>query len=363
MSEGASAGRFPDQLRFKRYPIPEGASLSAVLPSLARAQLSGVYILTFADGMEYVGQTTKLLGRFSDHKRRWEKEAKLRPELSGDIVELKFSPLDLEKTELERIERQVIAKLEAQGAKLRNIAHVGLPSDSSRLEIVIEPETLQAWLRGERDTLDIGDRGELPRGRHEPTSKYRELSARPDYPEILAALASYVRNSLISPHQTEGVFWGVTSLPDTNKSKFHQRLTAISVNSVEAFVLYEDRLPPEVLAEEGLPVDEEWWATGGFFNLSPDTAIPEDLLEFADPDPKGYRTSGPVKRLEYSGSPADAADEFLSSPAVSAGSRKFAMGLLLKGRSIQAKYHDYNLADDIFALLQKQEDEKNGSAP
>ncbi|EFV11809.1 GIY-YIG nuclease family protein [Segniliparus rugosus] len=324
------------QLEFIRHEIPgetaaerDATSITALVAAPEEKQLSGIYVLEFENGEEYAGQTINLFNRFTTHRGTW----------PGEIVAFRFLELAPDAKLLDQTERDVIASLEAAGKKLRNRALIGLPLRSEALDLVVDYAVQQEWLAGHTEPLNIGARGAQAVQRMKTWEKYQALCARDDFPRIALALAFYVRKCIPWPHQTEGRFWAVTSMPSTNrKAGLHQRLAAISINNVEVLVFFEDRERPD-----------DPLRTGGFINLANGTAIPRRLRPLSGPGK--YRTSGPVQRLYFDGDP-DAICEFLLYPAIADGARKLAMGLLRKGRGMQSKYHDHNLADSIFEVLE-----------
>lgn len=312
-----------EPLRFQRWEVSDDLSMSAlVAPGFNGC---GIYVLEFEDGTEYVGQTVSLLSRIVSHRRRW----------PGQITGLQFAEAPREA--LTQAERDVVARKAAIGIGLRNTDLVALPLSSAALDLVVDRAVQDDWLRGETDPLNIGERGTLALQRRRTLQQYRTLAERSGYPVIVQAMADYLRCCLPWPHQTEGRFWMVTSMPSTGRSSTWRRLAAITVNNVETVVLGEGRETPN-----------EPWQPGGFMNLAIHTSVPRDIAH--DVDVTAYKTVGDVTRLWLS-EPRDVSTA-LECPAVSEGARRLAMGLLRKGKGMSSRYHDYNLADDIFAALE-----------
>ena len=66
---------------FTYYPLTNGAPLPQLIgPATSRC---GIYVLTFANGDQYVGQAKNVLTRFTDHYTRW----------GRDIHSLDFAPV------------------------------------------------------------------------------------------------------------------------------------------------------------------------------------------------------------------------------------------------------------------------------
>lgn len=311
-----------EPLRFQRWEVSDGLSLSALVgPGFGGC---GIYLLEFDDGTQYIGQTVDLLSRIASHRRRW----------PGQIVAVRFAEVPQEALNL--AERDAVARTAATGIGLRNIDLVSLPLSSAALDLVVDRTVQAEWLNGETEPLSIGDRGSLALQRRRTLQQYRTLVDHPDHGAIVAAMGDYVRCCLPWPHQTEGRFWTMTSMPSTGRSNTWHRLAAMSVNNVETLVLGEYRDSPT-----------DPWQPSGFMNLALGTQPPPAMAPLVDHG--AYKTVGNVKRL-WLGDPRDvsAALEF---PAVAEGARTLAIGLLRKGKGMLSRYHDYNLADDVFAAL------------
>lgn len=316
-----SAVAVPRSLTFTRWVVPAGVSLAAVLPE--GVDRCGIYVLEFADGEEYVGQTVSLLSRTASHRRHW----------PDPIVAIRFVPVG--RDDLDTAERAVIARLLDGGVRLRNVDLVTLPRRSEALDLVVDHAVQSEWLSGEVDGVVIGDRGRIAQQRRRTRARYEALTARPDTGRIVDALADYVGACLPWPHATEGRFWTLTSLPSTGSSPTWRRLAAISVNNVETLVLGESRVPGQD------------WAFDGFVNVAGDTVIGDDLAGYATDSE--YRPVGPVKQFWLDR--PEGVHEVLSHPELAAGARRLALGLLRKGSGMFGRFHDYNLADDVFARL------------
>lgn len=313
-----------EPLRFQRWEVSDDVSLSAlVAPGFNGC---GIYVLEFDDGTEYIGQTVSLLSRIASHRRRW----------PGQITGLRFAEVPREA--LTQAERDVVARIAATGIGLRNTDLVALPLSSAALDLVVDRAVQDDWLRGETEPLNIGERGTLALQRRRTLQQYRTLAERSDFPTIVKAMADYLRCCVPWPHQTEARFWTITSMPSTGRSSTWRRLAVITVNNVETVVLGESRDTPGDL-----------WQPGGFMNLDANTSVPHDIAPYVEV--AGYKTVGDVTRL-WLDDPPDVSTA-LQLPAVSEGARRLAIGLLRKGKGMFSRYHDYNLADDIFAELQQ----------
>lgn len=317
-------------LRLTHYPVQPGQSLAAYLPpTLDRC---GVYVLHFDDGLYYVGQATDVVRRFTWHRRH-----QPRP-----IVGISYGPVP--KQALSDIERRTVRYYEEAGHRLRNIDLVGLPQGDSKLDVIISPAEQKAWLDGEPE-LGIGARGTLARQRVRTRPRFEKLAAHPAYEDIREALAHYVYFVIPAAHETEQIYWSMTSMPSTNRSKQHQRLAAISINNVEVLVFFDDE------------TNDGQRFSGGFLNLAMagDVDLPEDFGVDVETDERGYKATGPVRRLYFYD--PHVVPDLLAEPAVLAAARRFAMGLMRKGSGMFARFHDFHLTDHVFAYIEEQEEE------
>lgn len=284
----------------------------------------GIYVLHFDDGYFYVGQARDVLVRFSTHRRRWE----------ARIVGLDFAPAAPD--ELDDLERRSIQHFERQGKGLVNTAWVGLPMGPSPLDVIFDRVEQERWLDGMAElTYELEDRLALAGQRSRSGDKFRQLAARADYEGIRIALLMYLLDVMPCPHETEGRFWSMTSLPSTNRSRHQRRVSVVSVNNVETLVL------AEVLDEE------EGWLLGGFMNVAPGVGKRHGWPVTRN----NYRTVGDVDTIYFEG--WQGLVHLLQQPEVVAAARQTALGLMRKGRGMMAKYHDRSLADDVFAAFEQ----------
>lgn len=308
--------------------------MSAVLPEDMSRR--GIYVLEFRDGELYVGQTVSLLARVATHARTW----------PGEIVAVRFAAL--ETGDLDAAERDVVARLVQAGSRLRNVDLVALPLRSVALDVLVDPAVQAAWLNGESGPLSIGDRGRVARQRKRTEANYRLLQARPEFDTTVAAVAAYLRVCIPWPHVTEGRFWVVTSMPSTVRSAVGRRLCALSVNNVEVLVIGEVR------------DDDGGWQPTGFLNLAMEPDIWSEAGDLYSVELGHYDKVGDVQRIEFAG--PEEAEDLLALPGVAAAARALAVGLLRKGTSLFGRFHDYHLADAVFAHLEADGGQPNPAA-
>lgn len=93
--------------RFRTYATPPGTSLSVQLGPFG--DRCGIYVLRFADGEQYVGQSVDVVNRFTSHRRRWD-----------DIQAIEFCHVSREI--LDDAEKETIQLRRDAGVRLRNSA-------------------------------------------------------------------------------------------------------------------------------------------------------------------------------------------------------------------------------------------------
>jgi hypothetical protein len=240
---------------------------------------------------------------------------------------------------LDGVEIRVIGERTALGKQLRNVNLTSCPPTSEILDSYVDRQVQLEWMAGQTEPVVIGERGQLAAQRRRTAVKHRELSARSDHEELVEALAIYVRECLPWPHQTEGRFWTVTSLPSTGRTRQWRRCAALSVHNVEMLVLGEWR-----------DNASHKWHPSGFLNVDASLPAGRQLQTRMN----SYRTTGPVMRIQF-----DAWAEvvtLLKDEEVAPAARSLAGHMLRKGNSLFAHFHDYHLADDIFMHLARQQD-------
>jgi hypothetical protein len=102
-----SAPTLAGRLLFKQHRVGRLYSVAHLFP---KAERCGIYVLTFANGERYVGQSVNVVTRFRTHRRTW-----------NDIEFLDFCPCS--RAKLDQLERAVIKDQRAAGYRLRNITH------------------------------------------------------------------------------------------------------------------------------------------------------------------------------------------------------------------------------------------------
>lgn len=310
-----------ESLSFTRYVMKGRAPISALFPSGSLSATCGIYILEFATGERYVGQTTNLVSRYVDHARH-----------HRDIVAFQFAvcPQAL----LDQYERAIVQR-EQITHSLRNLMLTNRPGGNEDLEVTVA-EALSVtlpWLRSDRVTT-----------RSEPeTSKngrFWSLSRHPHYPQIREHLARYVHETIPDPLNTAGLLWSLTALPSTSRAAGRRRLLTVNCGSVETLFL------TEYTDTQG---DQEMvWS----INLWPD--VPDKTLRTLHQQWPGdltyessqhYKSVGPLTSVDCRGQ--SAVGEVLTQAAVLDAAYRLNVMLMRRAKTIYTKHHNEAFCADV----------------
>lgn len=319
-------------LRFQNWPVLGVQSLAFRFePEDSR---TGIYILSFANGERYVGQSLNVVNRFGSHRRRWD-----------DITHIAFRPFLSE--ELNLREREVLASVEQRGHRVRNLDLAGRPGGDSLLNIVMEEQAQAEWLES-----DVSEPFDAPRymaaaRRVAGLARFQELSRRNDFPELLDGAASYVATALPWPSQTEGRFWTATAMASTGRSSTWRRLITISAQNAEVLVIGESSTGGATVIEGFMNLDKSasssiqpWLRQQGL-----------DVYSLID----SYGTIGDVCHLEFTG--LQTLSHLLEEGGpITQLAKELALNLMRKGPSMYTRFHNDHLADAIFTQMANQKE-------
>lgn len=320
-----------DTLQFKRWNFTSDLAPSAVL-SLKNE--CGIYVLEFANGEQYVGQTIHFPIRLTKHRRTY-----------PDIIAINFAEVpapDLNMAEYGEIQRR-----RRSGILLRNKTLLAQPLGDSPLDDLIDQQEQAEWLdvaATDDEEVRIGDRAEVARGRTLSNKKFAELQQQPHFEEALNSLAAYVAYVIPYPHLTEKKTWTVTAMPSTNRRPTDKRVATLSVNNVEMMYL---RLVRDYKSGE--------WAPVATLNVADSYQPPLYMRNFVYP--ASYRSAGPVKAVIMDGF---FIKEFLMDDAILLAARELALGQMRKGTTMFSKYHNDALSDAIFKRIDQWINENKG---
>jgi hypothetical protein len=326
---GSAADRFPGMPRFSQYPVGRLASVAHLFPPAERC---GVYILEFANGERYVGQTVNVVGRFGSHRR-----------VHGDIEYLQFRRCP--RAGLTALETAMIGRQRDAGYKLRNITHALGPLGDSDLDPVVLRAEQDAWLNDPDGGFgDQGERVDDPVQRREHHARYLRLSQEDTFPLVTRIVGHYVPACLPKPAQTERTFWAISAMPGTGRTRHGGRLTTLSVNKMETLFLIE-----------GNGGGGRYF--GGVVNVSrreltsragsvKRLARAHPMLEFRE---AAYESAGgDALAIGFTG--IDGYHRLWDIAGASRAARELNVMLMRKGPTFQWRSHCYDLADWAFAV-------------
>jgi len=313
------------QLEFRRWRTPTGLAPSVVFDGDPGP---GIYVLEFADGTEYVGQSLHPVSRLATHRRRW-----------ADIVAVRFASVP--KAELNRVEQEHVTERRRAGIHLRNKTLLAQPFGESVLDSIVTQGEQAAWIDTDPRRGDIHvapERIEEARFRlsSEPDRLPREMRQHPSFDDALTSLAAYIYNVIPEPAETEGRGWVLSAWPSTGRTRSRRRFSTLSIQNVELIFLCEERL------ESGE------WVQYTVLNVAETLHVPTDLTHVATKN-RLYRTVGPVWTFDVDG--WDSLPALLSYPALLVAARELVLGQLRKGRAMFSRFHSEALADECFAVI------------
>lgn len=160
----------------------------------------GIYILRFRNEQFYVGQAVDVVRRFVQHTKVHE-----------DIQEISFKTFP--KTELNRVEQELIKLLEFKNVKLRNINLTSIPKGDTDLDLIIPYEEQQSWLQSNQINKLNEYKLNEPNLQEKYSRKFQKLLKRKDFIEFVKPfLVEYFEKCVLQPDKTELSFWSLTCL-------------------------------------------------------------------------------------------------------------------------------------------------------
>lgn len=315
----------PPSLRFRRWEVPPGVAPSVLFGETLGP---GIYLLEFADGSEYVGQSLHPNTRFATHQRRFD-----------DIAAVRFTPTA--RGDLDRVEQQLITVRRAADVQLRNKTLMSQPlGPSAALDSIIDQQEQAAWIGLGQDMAEpeiSPERIELARRRiqAEPDRLPAPQREHPHTLDALESIAAYVYHVIPSPAETESRGWVLSAWPSTNRTKVHRRFSTLSIQNVELLWFMEDL------------TDDGEWLQRTMMNVAPTLPITPEIEDIAEEG--SYRTVGPVTRLFFDD--WNQVEAVLFAPGVLLAARELALGQLRKGRAMFSRFHSDALADEVFSWI------------
>lgn len=202
----------------------ECAGLESLAPLVA-AHGGGVYVVEFASGEQYVGQTRNFVRRMAQHLHGSRHHSPWAGEVTAVAV-MTTAPNDMDYWE-----RRLIAEKRQAGILLRNsVFNIG-GSGRSALDDVILTVDQQHWVSGDMQwdaqkfAVAAGrPPGPTPQLLSDPESNLPIGHSSADAPSradlIIEALALIVEQAIPNAVELESVYWTVSDLPSTGGGRF-----------------------------------------------------------------------------------------------------------------------------------------------
>ena len=122
-----------------------------------------------------------------------------------------------------------------------------LASAKGLLQFLTREQQL-AWLDGETNLPDAGERSESLEQRYKYAARFEKLLRRPQAQEVLEILKLYGESCIPIPRKTERHYWSVSCLPSTSDKP----LARVNASWMELFTLLPDGDGPSARLRTGL---------------------------------------------------------------------------------------------------------------
>jgi hypothetical protein len=248
----------------------------------------GIYVLHFADGMAYVGQSVDAARRYTEHRRNHQ-----------DIQQLSFKVC--KHVDLNWVEKHMREVLQGKGFTLRGVVGVVQLPGNADFDLVMDPADQERWL-ADISMVDLqGSRMVNPALRSTYTGKFERLRNKRYFADVVEVLRLYVEVGIPRARAAEDSFWSCSCLPKSNvysriNINWQEVLSAYEQDGEivfsfhfarshlecgEPFAEYFDRIGPFCF---GICANETTW--GPVFDESYSDLIPEILetIDFTPPD-------------------------------------------------------------------------------
>lgn len=307
-------------MNFRQWSTPPATNASALF---TEPLSTGIYILSFNNGEEYVGQTVNFMQRFTAHRRRW-----------NDIKSIRFAAVP--RTQLDHAEQEVINQRKDAGKRLRNLLLTSHPLGSSALDVTITPQEQQQWLSTDESfspspisTTRLLQARDRQAQIHTALTK---LLSHPQGKDVIHTLATYIHLVIPYPDEVEQQLWTVTAMPDTARTKENRRLATLSIQNVEMLYLGEYK-------RRGGS-----WGTYTVLNIADGTPLPSSIQRRSST--RTYRTAGRIRALD--GHSLDVLPKWLADSQTLFAARSLALGQMRKGQAMFSRHHNVLLADAAY---------------
>ncbi|APT85201.1 GIY-YIG nuclease family protein [Corynebacterium aquilae] len=330
------------ELQFVRWEVAPADPVPALLADLPCRQ--GIYIIEFANGEIYVGQTRNILTRFATHVKRSGQHAPW-----ADAVKLSFAAMpNVDGLALRKAETFYIKKLLDEGFILRN--RVGNPAHRQpcALDEVLSLEDLDHWAAGDLN-VQLGNdwtEKELSLARASKRTRLPQMlklsGAEKDFAaKVLDDLALFVAFFIPRPVTQEKMRWTLTDLPSTAGG----RMCTLNVGHLEVYFAPRGWVV-ELEAEDGNVETQQLCV----LNMAQGTMDLLEGLEIRLPLQFGGLVDYGGHQVEQVYLPAGILEDvFEELPGIAYGVRSLIMQLMRSStRSFFARYHSEPLASRAF---------------
>lgn len=306
-------------------------SIAALFPKSQKR--CGIYLLQFSNDTFYIGQAIDAVKRFCQHRKNHD-----------NIIRFWFQNID--KEQLDALEKLLIHQAESQGLLLTNKVHISQIIGETDLDQIIAPDLQFAWLE-ENATLsnDGFDLYKTIDIQHivKYQSNFEKLKTFPEYPSVKQLLKIYIENCLPAFKKTEQTFWSLSCLPATNQHTF-PRYFGLSINMMEVFVVGYNKKTKEPFcflntSQRFFDNDDEGIYFDSLFEKYP-------TLEYEE---STYRAAG-ADQIQFHFQNFQECEQFLLSENNMIDSiKELNLRLMLKGSTNYAPFHCFDLVKDVLS--------------
>jgi hypothetical protein len=279
------------------------------------SKVTGIYVLHLADGTRYVGQSTDVSRRFSQHSLNIE-----------DIRGFSFRPIP--KDQLSDTEKQTVSLLENIGVKLRNILLASFTHAASRFSDIMSNEEQERWLSAP-NYVDISGERIIDDGlRLRYSSKFNKFMADLKAHDVISFLQKYFPIGIPAILKGEVSYWAVSCFPASDMKIFCR----VNIYWQEVITIFEEK-------------------NNLFYSFHLSKSLLKEYLKEAPQkdceitDHKYVPGGDDQINLIFKGT--SSALSALQDVRIQKAIRKFNLGLTRKGLCQYGRYHCFELADKI----------------
>ena len=198
------------------------AGIRSIAARIPQGRRCGIYVLHFADGQFYVGQSVEVAKRFLDH-------CKSHP----DIIKVSFREVDA--IDLDAHEIATIKVFEAEKLQLRNVDIVTWTYARTSFDDLMPVADQNRWLVDLGWVDDAGERAVDLALRTRTARKLAALRKRGLADAAIAVARRYIMLAIPAIRRSEQRFWSISAVPGPSHI-----LVRLSLNEQEVMTLYED---------------------------------------------------------------------------------------------------------------------------